>query len=137
MQSAHARILAHLEATSDEPLAELPTDWPIEVWEVLVAEFPDLHYWAAHSRHVPEEILRRLVAAGSWRVRARVAQKRRLPADLFDLLAADPHDAVRQRLAANAKAPLAIVEQLTHDRAEHVAHVARIHLEARRAAGAT
>lgn len=129
--AARRLIDAHLAATADEPLAELPADWPVAVWQVLIRDYPDCRYWAAHSCHVPDEILRLLARAEEWRVRGRVGQKRRTPPDVLAQLAADPSEIVRQRVAANAKAPQELIERLAGDPVETVARVARYHLERR------
>lgn len=111
----------------------LPGDWPIEVWEVLIRDFPDLRYWAAHQLHCPEPIIRTLAAGGDWRSKARVAERRSLPPDLFEVFARDPDEVIRQRIACNQKTPLELVELLAGDPVESVARVAAYHLEARRA----
>jgi hypothetical protein len=130
-RAVEALIATHLALTADQPLAELPADWPLAVWERFVATCPDYRYWCAHSANVPEEILHLLATDPNWRVRARVAQKRRTPAALLARLARDPHEAVRQRVAANPKAPRELVAELADDPAEHVARVARRHLDTR------
>lgn len=109
----------------------LPSDWPLEVWQVLIRHFPDLRYWAAHQPHCPEAIIRALAAGADWRSRFRVAERRDLPTDLFEVLARDRDEAIRRAISCNQKAPLSLVEVLSHDPVESVARVARSHLEAR------
>jgi hypothetical protein len=113
----------------------LPQDWPLEVWQVLVEEYPEHRYWAAHQVHCPEPIVRRLAEDEEWRVRARIAAKRNLPRDLFAVLARDSDEAVRRPIACNQKSPLELVEALTRDPVASVARVAVYNLEKRRAAG--
>jgi hypothetical protein len=130
-EEARRRIDSWIEATRDEPLAGLPADWPLIVWEVLVEEYPDCRYWAAHQVHCPEPIVRRLAADPAGRIRSRIARKRNLPADLFELLATDSYEPVRRAVACNAKAPLARVEALTRDADPTVAEVAALELRRR------
>lgn len=112
----------------------LPDDWPLAVWQLLVQEYPDYRFWAAHQVHCPEPIVRRLAIDPDWRVRLRVAQKRNLPADLFPVFAADPDDSIRKAIAAHPKTPLALVEALAKDGEGEVSRVARYNLEIRPAA---
>ncbi len=109
----------------------LPVDWPLAVWQLLVQEYPDYRFWAAHQVHCPAPIVRRLAIDPDWRVRLRVAQKRNLPADLFPVFAADPDDSIRKAIAAHPKAPTALVEALAEDGEREVSRLARDNLEVR------
>jgi hypothetical protein len=126
-------VLRWLEETDDDPHPGAPEDWTLEHWNLLVAEHPDMRYWAAHQTNAPEAIVRLLAAGDDWRARLQIARKRNLPRDLFPVLAAHPDASVRQAIACNAKAPLALVEQLTQDPEEMVARVAVYNLRERRA----
>jgi hypothetical protein len=130
-EESRRRIDRWIEETRDQPLAGLPSDWPLAVWEVLVDDDPDCRYWAAHQVHCPEPIVRRLATDPAGRIRSRTARKRNLPTGLFAVLAADPYEPVRRAIACNPKAPLSQVEALTRDPDPTVAEVAIRHLRQR------
>lgn len=88
---------------------------PISVWLDVIDRFPEMKEWVVHNRTVPLEILEILASDLERRVRATVADKRKLSATLFDLLSRDVDEVVRQRIAYNKKAPIMIIERLALD----------------------
>ncbi|MFE4722224.1 hypothetical protein ACFRLW_38700, partial [Streptomyces sp. NPDC056728] len=85
---------------------------PLPVWWDLVRDHPDMRFWAAHNRTVPSEILAELIKDPDWRVRDRVASKRRCPPELLERLADDPHDAVWRLVAGHPHSPRSAVARL-------------------------
>jgi hypothetical protein len=57
-----------------------------------------------------------------------LAEKRRLPIDLFDFLSKDSSSLVRKKIAANKKTPADVVKNLANDGDNDVARVARFRL---------
>lgn len=90
-------------------------DAPIDVWYRLISEYPDMRFWVAHNRSVPNDVLAVLARDPSADVRSRVADVRRLSRDLFDLLSRDDNEGVRNRVAVNKKCPRDILEGLLDD----------------------
>jgi hypothetical protein len=76
---------------------------PLEVWQSLIDDYPNMRVWVAQNKTVPLEILAQLATDDDPHVRSMVAMKRKLSPDLQQLLAADPDDAVRNLLVSNAK----------------------------------
>jgi hypothetical protein len=72
---------------------------PGSVWRELLSDHPEMHFWLAHNRTTPLDIMTELAQDPDWRVRHRVARKRVCPSDLLDALGRDPHDAVRSTAA--------------------------------------
>jgi hypothetical protein len=113
---------------------DVPPDWPIEAWRLLLGEKSDqwdtesLHFWLAHHVYAPDEIVRILAASPSRRVRWRIAQKRNLPLDLFEMLATDHDEGIRRSVAENKKAPRDVIEMLRADPSESVRRLAESRL---------
>ncbi|MGV3661744.1 MAG: HEAT repeat domain-containing protein [Prosthecobacter sp.] len=88
---------------------------PLEVWEEIVAQMPEMHFWVAHNKTVPVVILEKLARSEEWRVRVMVAEKRRITEAIALLLATDPDECVRSTLARNPKLPAAALALLRQD----------------------
>lgn len=72
---------------------------PLDVWQAVIEDYPDMRGWVAHNRTVPDEILRRLAADEDPAVRLRVAMKRQVPEDVIAMLADDADEDVRGAIA--------------------------------------
>lgn len=90
------------------------------VWLDVIRYYPELKFWVAHNKTVPMSILRILADDADTRVRASVASKRKLDAELFEKLASDPDASVRNTVACNSQSPLAIIRILAQDPCEFV-----------------
>ncbi len=101
---------------------------PEAVWLAVTDQYPDMKFWVVQNKTVPLSILRRLAEDSDSRVRAAVADKRKLDRKLFELLANDPDEGIRQRIAYNKKTPFDVLEQLLTDESALVSSVARIRL---------
>ena len=75
---------------------------PLDVWQEIVEDYPDMRGWVAHNRTVPDEILRLLAEDEDPAVRLRVAMKRQIPFDVLAMLADDPDEAVREAIERRA-----------------------------------
>lgn len=105
---------------------------PLEVWQDVIARFPELRQWVAHNKTVPHEILAELATDPDASVRYFVAMKRKLALELQLRLATDPDDSVRAGIANNAKASRAALELLAEDPWHVIAERARERLAAGR-----
>lgn len=93
---------------SDDPDERRRSAWEDalpQVWKSLVEDHPDMRYWVAHNRTVPEEVLRILAADPEWRVRHRVASRRSCPSDILELLSNDTHDSIASLVAGHQNTP--------------------------------
>src|SRR4051794_18187368 len=61
----------------------------LRTWQEVIEQRPDMKKWVVHNKTVPIEILRQLAFDPDPVVRAAVATKNKLPADLMMLLADD------------------------------------------------
>jgi hypothetical protein len=103
--------------------SELPDEYhragndeaPLEVWQAVLEQYPDLREWVALNKTVPMSILERLARDPDPKVRATVASKRKLTEELQSLLAQDADTSVRERLACNAKCSTKVLRQLADD----------------------
>ena len=73
-------------------------DAPLDVWQEVIDEYPEMRGWVAHNKTVPPEILRRLAEDEDPAVRLRVAMKRDVPFDVIAMLADDEDAAVREAI---------------------------------------
>ena len=103
----------------------------LDVWTDLIFNFKSHQIDVAQNRTIPSEIMRILAAQGDEVVRSILAEKRRLPPDLFDLFSKDPSSLVRKKVAANKKTSIDIVRSLVDDVDEEVARVAEFQLNSR------
>ncbi|MFJ6573656.1 hypothetical protein ACIQNU_40290 [Streptomyces sp. NPDC091292] len=87
-------------------------DAPLSVWEALVTSRPDMRFWVANNRTVPDDILRMLARDNDWRVRHRVASKMSCPIDILELLSVDGHDSVASLIAGHPKTPTTALRRL-------------------------
>ena len=101
----------------------------VDVWMDVLARFPEMKEWVVHNKTVPLEVLGILAVDDAVAVRATVADKRKLNADLFDLLAGDSDELVRQRVACNRKAPVHVLQRLSKDPSPFVRRVAEQRLK--------
>ncbi|MES5820642.1 hypothetical protein [Streptomyces sp. RG80] len=116
---------------SEDPAEYRRSAWAamaLPLWWDLVRNHPDMRFWAAHNKTVPTEILAELVKDPDWRVRDRVAGKRRCPPELLERLVDDPHDAVRRVVAGHRHSPRWVVARLVDDPWPVIAQEARARL---------
>ncbi len=88
---------------------------PIEVWEKVIQNYPEMKEWVAINKTVPVEILEQLSNDVDVKVRFTVAMKRKLPESLQLKLVNDDESSVRERLVYNAKATKKVLEVLSND----------------------
>ncbi|MGV9504770.1 hypothetical protein [Streptomyces tendae] len=101
----------------------------LAVWRDIIARYPESHFWVAHNKTVPLEILQMLAKDQDPKVRFMVASKRKLTPDLLTELAADSDESVRLAVARHKRAPRGVLEQLCADTWEEVRDVARDRLD--------
>jgi hypothetical protein len=99
----------------------VPSDWPLEAWLLLLDsrssqwDTESLHFWLAGHVNAPEQIVRILAGSPHMRVRWRIARKRKLPVDLFEVLAHDEDEGVRNSIAENKKTPREVLARMLAD----------------------
>ncbi|MFC1420894.1 hypothetical protein [Streptacidiphilus cavernicola] len=74
---------------------------PLAVWLEIARDHPDMRFWMAFNRALPEEVIRLLGEDEDWRVRAKIASRR----DILEYLSGDDHDAVVSSVASNPGTP--------------------------------
>jgi hypothetical protein len=104
---------------------------PIGVWRDVISQFPEYRPWVARNKTISLEILEELCEFDP-RTRWFAASKRKLSTKLFERLSQDDDPDVRVAICANKKAPLEILEKMTHDSDENVARIARKNYERRK-----
>ena len=75
----------------------------IEVWLDVIQKFPDLKEWVIHNKTIQIEILELLAKDFNPKVRACVANKRKINDLIFNLLKSDVSEDVRSSLLHNTK----------------------------------
>lgn len=85
---------------------------PPAVWRALIEGYPDMRFWVAHNRTVPDDILRILAADSEWRVRHRVASRRSCPSDILELLSSDTNDSIASLVAGHPNTPSVALRRL-------------------------
>lgn len=87
-------------------------DAPLSVWVTLAKDCPDMRFWVANNRTVPDEVLRILACGDEWRVRHRIAIKNACPGDILELLSSDDHDSVASSVAGHPNTPSSALRRL-------------------------
>jgi hypothetical protein len=85
------------------------------VWLEVLARFPDLHFFVAHNRSIPDTVIARLVEDGEERVRIRLAEKHSLPLRFLEQLARDPSELVVSSVITHKKAPEELVRSIAEE----------------------
>lgn len=94
---------------SEDPGERKRSAWdeaPIEVWREMLDGDPDLHFWVAHNRTIPEEIMVALARDAEPRVRRRLADKNSCSAGVLEMLARDEDELVVSAVAGHPKTPV-------------------------------
>lgn len=100
---------------SDDPAERRRAAWEtadLRVWMTLVTEHPEMRFWVAHNRTIPQEVMRVLAADEDWRVRDRIATKNSCPSDILEALSSDSHDAVASAVAGHPNTPSSALRRL-------------------------
>ena len=103
IRSAEEFRSLRLSERRDEYLRAAQEEAPLEVWVEVCARWPELRFWVAQNKTVPQEILVRLADDDDPKVRGMVARKRKLNPSLQANLVRDPDASVRASLAQNPK----------------------------------
>ncbi|GIH70069.1 hypothetical protein [Sphaerimonospora thailandensis] len=106
---------------------------PLEVWRELVRHHPEAHFWVAHNKTVPVEILHELSSSSDWRTRLMVASKNKATREILDILARDSHEAVRQVVAGHHNTSIEVLEVLCGDEWDQIRNAAQENLDSRNA----
>jgi hypothetical protein len=100
---------------SDDPDERRRSAWEDalpQVWRSLVKGHPEMRFWVAHNRTVPEEMLRILAVDPEWRVRHRVASRRSCSSDILELLSNDTNDSIASLVAGHPNTPSLALRRL-------------------------
>lgn len=103
----------------------------MEVWLTLIRDHPESHFWIAHNKTIPVEILRILAGNDDSRVRSMVAMKHKTTADILRQLATDGHDAIRASVAGHRNTPDDVLIALCSDPWDEIRKAARANLDRR------
>jgi hypothetical protein len=117
--------------TSDDPAQyqrAAHDEAPEDVWRAVITAFPDMRVWVAHNKTIPVSILETLADDPDWRVRHRVASKRKLPGRLQLRLVRDPHEGVRRALVHHARLTPQALALLADDAAAEIRERAKSRL---------
>jgi len=100
---------------SDDPDERRRSAWEAalpQVWKSLVENHPEMRFWVAGNRTVPDVILRILAIDPEWRVRHRVASRKSCPSDILELLSNDTHDSIVSLVAGHPNTPSSALRRL-------------------------
>lgn len=115
IRSAKEFVELRTSTNAQEYLRAATEDADPNVWLEVLRDFPEMSVWVVRNKTVPMEILQRLVFHPDAEVRAEVATKNKLSADLMNALAADPDDSVRERIVYNKNVRQDILRKLAQD----------------------
>ena len=124
IESAEEFVRLRTSENIDEYSRAVKVEAPIEVWNEVIENYPDMSFWVAQNKTVPYEILELLADHGDDRVRSMVAMKNKLKEPLLLKLASDPSDSVRANIARHKRATLAVLNLLSVDVWAEVAKMA-------------
>ena len=88
---------------------------PLEVWNTVLKDYPNMAFWVAQNKTVPYEILELLANHEDPRTRHIVAMKNKLKEKLMLTLATDQDESVRMAIARHKKATLKVLMRLEND----------------------
>lgn len=75
----------------------------INIWNEVLAKYPDLAFWVAQNKTIPLEVLYTLADNENVDVRCMVARKRKIDDIIFNKLKEDIDESVRHALICNTK----------------------------------
>ncbi len=99
-----------------------------EVWDEVIARFPDMRRWVAQNKTIPSAVMERLALDPDPQVRSVIASGRACPEAVMQHLVTDSEEGVRARLAKNPKLPVHLLIQLANDPSPLVIKVAKARL---------
>ena len=102
---------------------------PLEVWQHVIKQYPEMKKWVAHNKTVPIEILETLSRDPDVEIRSMVAMKRKLTEEMQMRLAEDETYSVRNLLVHNGKATEKVLRKLAEDKEEAIRNRARERLK--------
>ena len=88
---------------------------PVEIWEDVLENYPEMAFWVAQNKTVQVATLKRLAVHNDPKVRDMVARKRKIPESLMLDLAKDENESVRHTLANNGKVTEKVLKVLIND----------------------
>jgi hypothetical protein len=99
------------------------------VWLDVIDRYPDMSFWVAQNKTVPDHVLEVLAGDQDSKVRWMVARKRKVSREILCLLTHDPDELVRIAVARHRNAPEAAIAILAEDASPTVREIARSRLE--------
>jgi hypothetical protein len=96
----------------------------LQVWIDIITVCPEMKEWVVLNKTIPLEVLRILATDSDSKIRAAVADKRKLDNALFEMLSVDNDELVRQRIAYNKNTPVPILTILAQDKSNLVREAA-------------
>ncbi len=124
IESAEEFVRLRTSENIDEYSRAVKVEAPIEVWNEVIENYPDMSFWVAQNKTVPYEILELLADHSEDRVRSMVAMKNKLKESLLLKLASDSSDSVRANIARHKNVTLKVLNLLTGDAWAEVAKMA-------------
>ena len=117
---------------SDDPVDReraIKEEASLAVWRDVIADYRDLRVWVVRNETVPSEVLRVLSADPDPEVRAALAVRSLLPAEVQVRLAKDPDYTVRHHLVWHGRTSRRALEILVRDEASDISLKAEVRLE--------
>ncbi len=100
----------------------------VQVWLEVIEKYPEYHFWVAHNKTIPNEIIQLLSESQNAPVRHMIASKRKTPAHILEKLSRDINESVRERVAHNAKVPKEILVGMLNDSCERILKTVKVKL---------
>jgi len=122
--SAAEFVSLRLSTRPEEYLRAAEDAAPLQVWQDVIANYPQMRQWVAHNKTVPLQVLVILAHDPDVEVRLFVAMKNKLSSELYTLLSEDHDDGVRARIAHNKNTPRTVLQKLAKDPSRLVAESA-------------
>lgn len=102
-----------------------------EIWQEILEKFPHRMSDVAQNLTIQDSVIYVIAGSENEVAKSLIAEKRRLPSDLFAVLGKDSSEVVRRKIASNKKTPIETLDDLTRDLISDVASVALYNLKNR------
>ena len=102
---------------------------PESLWMEVISQRADLKRIVTLNKTLGDPVIRLLARDNDPLIRCDIANRRRLPLEVFDLLVRDPDESVRARIAWNKKTPNEVLKRLLTDESRVVIEAVRKKLD--------
>lgn len=116
-------VLLRESQLEEEYARSASDDAPIEVWYLVLKNYPSYAQWVAINKTIPNEIKVLLSKNQESKVRLAIAMKNTLPNEIYLTLAFDKDESIRLAIARNKNTPIKLLQKMANDEWDEIRKV--------------